>query len=459
MIKKIPLPELRAGMYVSGLEKEEPGNVLFFMNNILVRSDVDIERFRNNGYKSVYIEIADESAMIAEDILEVPERREPRSSVLDFPEEPVEDAEAQTPTVPVVIEEPYSGPSTEDAPETEPGKVRAEKVVAFHAHPSEKTRTSEPRPRSFAEELEEARRIRSEAEELTREFLSSVRLGTDIKAWKIHQSVDRMVESLFRNQDALTSLARLKSADDYTFAHSINVCILSLALGRHLGLKKEELNDLGTGAILHDIGKMLVPESILKKPARLTDTEFDEMKKHSAFGSGILLKAKDIKEASRIVVLQHHEKYDGTGYGLRLRGKDIHLYARIAAVADVYDAMTSNRVYQKGIVPEDAMKKMYLLRNTHFEPELVERLIKCLGIYPIGTMIELNTGEIARVKMTNHSHPLQPVITMLLDKDRRPFPLPFDVDLKDEIGRWILNSKDTETFSSVANGFDVKVPT
>ena len=446
MIKKIPIAELTTGMYVSGLEKEEPGNVLFFMNNILIRSSGDILRFQNNGYKSVYIEIADEPATLELVVSQKQgHRRELTVSAVHtgerFAEEPVKSS--------VIIEDRFNDITEADHPGDDAGdeEFEAERVIAFSGGRHEDDADSDHQDSlDFSEEIKEARRIRDEAEVVAREFLNSVRLGRDIDLPAVHDNIDGMIDSLFRNQDALSSLARLKSADDYTFAHSVNVCILSLTLGRHMGLGRDALHDLGTGAMLHDVGKMLVPQDILKKPGRLTDPEFGEMKRHSLLGGELLLKTREIKEESRIVALQHHEKYDGSGYHKRLKGKDIHLYARIASVADVYDAMTSNRVYQKGMVPEEAMKKMYLMRDSHFEPELVERLIKCLGIYPIGTVIELNTGEISVVKMTNHTHPLQPVVTMLFDKDKRPFHEPFDVDLKDEIGRWIVSSHDSDSF-------------
>lgn len=454
MIKKIPISELTTGMYVSGLEKEEPGNVLFFMNNILIRSTGDILRFQNNGYKSVYIEIADEPAMFELALLHGGAAKRERPGAVDLieginPDEPSWSGGS------VIIEESFDDVTEadllDDGPEDE--EDGAGHVLSFSgARPEDTAGTGAGEAREFQEELKDAKKIRDEAEVMAREFLNSVRLGKELDLPAVHDNVDRMIDSLFRNQDALTSLARLKSVDDYTFAHSVNVCILSLTLGRHMGLAREALHDLGAGAILHDIGKMLVPPEILKKPGGLTDSEFAEMRRHALLGGEFLLKAKEIKEESRIVALQHHERYDGSGYHKKIRGKEIHLYARIAAVADVYDAMTSNRVYQRGMVPEEAMKKMYLMRDTHFEPELVERLIKCLGIYPIGTIIELNTGEISIVKMTNHTHPLQPVVTMLFDREKRPFAEPFEVDLKDEIGRWIVSSRDADSFGVMTHG-------
>lgn len=412
MIKKIHISELKNGMYVCGLERDESGNILRFMNNILIKDEEEIQRFVNGGYKFVYVETEEGKAPFsAFNLKDCDEGQVP------------EKEEAPAGPGPAAGED-----AKQTAAEAAPGKTDAPLIP-------------EKRPiEAFYEELKEAQNIRNQAESLVRDFMSAVRDGGEIKSDAVHETVGKMVDSIFRNQDALTSLARLKSFDDYTFAHSVNVCILSVTLGRHMGLSKEELQDLGVGAILHDVGKMLVPEEILKKPARLTDDEFRKMKDHTGLGADLLARTKDISDTSRLVALEHHEKYDGTGYLRSLAGTQIHSFARIAAVADVYDAMTSNRVYQRGIPPEEAMKKMYFLRETHFEPQLVERLIRCLGIYPIGTVVELNTGETAVVTMPNHNYPLQPLVLMVADKERKRYDRPFEVNLHEGTDRWITRS-------------------
>jgi len=408
MIEKIALEDLRVGMYVCGMEKV-PGRPVFFMNNILLKTKADLEKMLMNGYTCLYINV-DEPA--------IQQSRGPEA-----PGEACDMAELEP--------EPFmeeDGPAFMEAcVELGPQDARA------------------PSETGFDEELKEARRVRGEAELLVREFLSNARLGKGPDAGKVTGTVGRMVDSVFRNQDALASLARLKSFDDYTFGHCVNVCILSIAVGRQMGLEKASLEELGTGAILHDIGKMLVPDKILNKPGKLDDEEFAIMKSHAALGGEMLAGAK-ISETALLVATEHHERYDGGGYYKGLSGDAIHLYARIAAVADVYDAMTSKRVYQNMTVPEEALKKLYLMRGTHFEPRIVEQLIKCLGIYPIGTFVELNTGELAIVRMVNRSHPMQPIIQLLSGRDKRPRESAKNVDLKDEIGRWIIATRKPEEF-------------
>lgn len=496
MIKKIEVSELRQGMSVCGVEKAGAGAPDFFMNNILVKNGKDIEGFAKSGHRRVYVEIKDAPAAPApgqaiEQATEQADRgSEPFSAFQSFEppgdeaeefeeltvpaeehplegnsleENPIDSLARQEPLAPLSSEEEahlgnaWEPPAPE--PEAEPSAPE-EACVAEAVEPVAPLPEKGPGPWpeqafgnpareyqvrdsvAFEEELVEAKDIRNEAEGLVRDFMGRVRIDGEIQPDKVNSTVGRMVESVFKNQDALASLSRLKSRDDYTFAHCVNVCILSLALGRHMGFSEGELNELGTGAILHDIGKMLVPEDILKKPGRLTDDELSLMQRHTALGGEILGRTREISDAARSVPLHHHEKYDGTGYLDRLEGKGIHIYARIAAVADVYDAMTSDRVYQKGMHPEVAIRRMYQLRGVNFEPELVERLIKCLGIYPIGTFVQLNTGEMAVVRMPNHTDPLKPKVLMLYDSTRRRLPRPVDIDLKTDGERWITASKD-----------------
>ena len=438
MIKKIGLDELRVGMYVCGMEKEA-GKPIFFMNNILLKSQGDVDRMLWNGYACLYINIDDEPAAAPDIPGRTPEAGvEPAppevcGSAPDVREEPAEETEKSGlcgPGVPEVIEA-ESLAAIEQCEELQPEDDQI------------------PAEKSFDEELKEASRLRDEAELLVREFLQNARIGNGVDSGKVTMTVGRMVDSVFRNQDALTSLARLKSFDDYTFAHCVNVCILSLALGKQMGLERADLEDLGTGAILHDIGKMLVPDEVLNKPGKLTDEEFAIMKRHAELGGDMLSGAR-INEAAMLVATQHHERYDGSGYHKGLARDGIHIFARIAAVADVYDAMTSQRVYQKGLVPEEALKRLYLMRGTHFQPEIVERLIRCLGIYPIGTFVELNTGELAVVKMVNRSHPMQPRIQLLSDRGKKPCKTPQEADLRDEIGRWIVATRKPEEFAPLS---------
>lgn len=435
MIKKIGIDELHEGMYICGMERSGCTPV-FLVNDILIKTPEDLERIVAKNYSHVYVSLREElfpppSPSISEDVNN--------------------GAAAPKVVVPAVTDEAAARISRIEPVITEAGTIvftadeeRAPAEVEIGAQAEEaicgNTLAREDFT-GFDVEIKEAGRIRDEAEQVVREFLKDARLGRRIDSGKVEATVNKMVDSVIRNQDALLSLARLKSFDDYTFAHCVNVCILSLALGRHMGLAKEDLYQLGLGAILHDIGKMLIPEQVLNKPGRLTEEEFSLMKRHAELGAKALSGMSCLKEGSLEVVLGHHERYDGTGYFRRLAGDYIHPFARMAAVADVYDAMTSNRVYQKGMPPEDALKRLYQMRGTFFDPEMVERLIKCMGVYPIGTFVELNTGEVGIVRMINHAYPLQPQVILIYDREGVPFPKPVKADLKDNTGRWIVGSK------------------
>lgn len=409
MNNKLPISELKTGMYICGLEKNgsEP---LFLMNSVLLRTAADIDHLYSRDYDYAYIEAAGD--------------RDPGTP------------EAEAETAAKASEGPGYGAN---APTAE---------VVFSSQ-DELDDDEDVEAADFFAELKEAKNLRNEAEGLVRDFLRNARLSGEIDTKSVDSMVERMVESIFRNPDALTSLARLKSFDDYTFAHCVNVCIISLAIGRHMGLRKSYLKDLGVGAILHDIGKMLVPEFILKKPGKLTDDEFSVMRTHSSLGDDLLGQNNDISWQARQVTLQHHEKFDGSGYPAGLAGKDIHLLARIGAVADVYDAMSSNRIYQKAIAPEEALRKLYLLRGSHFDPVIVERLIKCLGVYPIGTLVELNTCEKAIVRSINSANPLRPTVLMVSDRYNRILSLPFVLPLSDDQSRWITGSKDPDNHDGI----------
>jgi putative nucleotidyltransferase with HDIG domain len=456
MIRKVNINELEKGMYVSGFEKEGAANALFFMNSLLVRNKRDLEKFLSYGYRSAYV-VVDEP-----DEVSMPDKRhwgghgdadglESGQGEKGCPEEGPLEADAFEGAGPEYVER-----DTEKGRSAGVVDVSDESDLKQEAHQrckdgAEENFRHKAAPGStpeiknvveFSEEIKAAKTIRSEAEGLAREFMTAAHLKDGIDTDRVNTTVEKMVESILRNGDALTSLVRIKSADDYTFSHCVNVAVLAVTIGRQLGLSKSELYDLGVGAMLHDVGKALVSQEVLKKPGPLTSREFDEIKRHAELSAELLARTEGIEEDAVSAALQHHEKFDGTGYPHQLAGEEIHLYARIMAVADAYDAMTSNRVYQKKLQPDIVLQKMYIWKDANFESTLVERLIKCLGIYPIGTVVELNTGEIAVVKSTNHSNPLQPTLLLLFDEDRAQVPEPYEVDLRNEVARWVVRSHD-----------------
>lgn len=414
MIKKIGIEELSVGMRICGVKKES-AEASFFENDILIKTTEDVARLRRSGCVEAYIDTdtcGDEPP--SGEPFPKPEP-EPEVEVEGTLEEPLEESLEEPGEVPDGLgEEPGGGLPEED-------------------------------PVGFEEELKAAIGIRAEAEAAVGELLRDARSGRSIDKDKVHETVGNIMDSVFRNRDAITSLARLKSYDRYTFTHSINVCILSTTLGRWLGMDKADIYSLGVGSILHDIGKMLVPEWLLNKRGGYTEEEFRSMQKHTVLGADFLSGTGGVDESSLRVVAHHHERYDGTGYPAGFSGEDINFFARVVAIVDVYDAMTSDRVYRRRIIPSEVLKFMYLKKDPHFGPGLLEKFIQCIGIYPIGSLVELNTGEVALIRSVNRSDLLKPQVLIVLDRGKRPYSTPVIVDLRKDEARSITCALDPDS--------------
>ncbi len=286
-----------------------------------------------------------------------------------------------------------------------------------------------PDQTTLEEEICAVREHHDRTRELIYTVMQDIRLGRNIQSLDAKKVVGALTESVIRNPDALICFIQLKKKDEYTALHSLRVCILALAFGRHLGLEKEELNVLGIGALLHDMGKMKVPNEILNKPGALDEREFEIMKSHVPRGVEIVEQAGNIPPAAVEVVRCHHERYNGRGYVSGLKGEQIGLFGTIGAVVDCYDAISSDRAYRGGMSTHTALRKMYEWRNKDFHPKLVEQFIQCMGIYPIGSVVELNTGEIGVVVTMNRVRRLKPRVTLVLQPNASPYPSQKTVDL------------------------------
>ncbi len=219
------------------------------------------------------------------------------------------------------------------------------------------------------------------AKYLAQDLLGDPRSGATIN--RATKWVDNTVKYILHDENAFSSLLKVTSHDYYTYTHSVNLSVLGLLFGKHISLDAHDLNCLGTGALLHDMGKVKIPLEILNKPGRLTKEEFEIMKKHPELGVEFLEGKKDIDEKSLKVVIQHHENYDGTGYPNRIGGKDIHLFGRISRIIDVYDAMTTNRTYAKARTPFEALIEMKDKMTNCFEKKLLKEFIYFLGPYSL----------------------------------------------------------------------------
>lgn len=259
----------------------------------------------------------------------------------------------------------------------------------------------------------------------------SIKISVDGK--KVAEIVEKLIANILQSDDIVTSLSDIRSIDEYTFSHSVNVCILSIVTGIGLGLKGENLRDLGIGAIMHDIGKTMVDDAILQKPSSLTQLEFDEVKRHTEYGYQILRNSKDISPTACMIALSHHERLDGSGYPQHLKNNDIQLPARIVAIADVYDALTTNRIYRRKMMPHDVLDYILSLGGKHFDKNVLDTFVRHIAYYPVGTAVILNSGEKALVSRYNPYYPNRPVVRVVIDDDGRMLHQHKEIDLSKKL--------------------------
>lgn len=250
---------------------------------------------------------------------------------------------------------------------------------------------------------------------------------------KMMAIAENIVQDVLASKELVVNLLDMRSASDYLYFHSVNVGVLSVLLGSVMKLQEHQLKDLAVGGMLHDIGKLLVPPEIINKPGPLTDDEFVEMKRHTSYGFERLRTNKDIKLLWAHIALQHHEWYDGSGYPRGLKLEDIHLYGRISTVADVYDALTSERCYRKKpFLPHEAMEMIYALTGSQFDPTVVEAFNKNIAIYPLGGFVQLADGRRGVVVDVNRNCITRPKVRITEEADGHRPEIPYDVKLEDE---------------------------
>lgn len=293
------------------------------------------------------------------------------------------------------------------------------------------TRTTEkPIPHiSVGQEMAAAKRVLSEARGVVRDILTDARLGRQVELERIAPVAEGIIDSVLRNPGALTSLGRVKHKDNYTFEHSVNVAVLLVNFCQHLDMDVEVVRDAAIGGLLHDIGKMKTPDNILNKPGKLSDEEFTVMRQHVVDGIEILRRTPGISPISMSIVSQHHEHIDGNGYPAHLKGVDISQLGQMAAIVDVYDALTSLRVYHQPMEPTEALRKLFEWSKVHFNLELVEQYIQCIGIYPVGTLVRLESGLIGVVIEECPHNLLRPTVRVVHDSKNDCSIVPRDIDL------------------------------
>lgn len=363
--KKINVGELKKGMYISSLDRpwiETP----FLMQGLLLENDDDIEAV-SKYCQFVYID----TSVVYKIENESEERRQQRKKIIQ--------------------------------------QLIPHRKLREHAD-----------SHSINEELSKARPILDNLTSTISQLFNKARMNSSIDVEEVRLAITPMVDSIIRNPDACIWLTRLRKIDDYTYQHAISASIWAVALGRHLGLPKQDLQTLAVGVSLFDIGKMYLPKGLIHKQGRLSEEEFAQIQSHVSLGLEKLSETGGINNTIRDIVAYHHERQDGTGYPNRLKDAEIPVFARIAAIADCYDAITSQRPYAEAISPVSAIKKLYEWRGTAFQSELVEEFIQAIGIFPAGTLVELSSGEVGIVLAEYRTRRLRPKIILLLDEIKHP---------------------------------------
>ncbi|MGK5024800.1 HD-GYP domain-containing protein [Janthinobacterium sp. RB2R34] len=379
MLKKVDSSQLKVGMYVHDLSCDWMTHP-FMRNRFLLRSDEEIRKIVQAGIHDVVID---------------------NSKGLDV----------------------------QDAPSVAQAAADIEReLVQIVSAPQPVTRIA------LSMELARATQLRRQAAGMVRTVMADVRMGNALEINRVRAMVHDITESILRNPGALTGLLRIKTKDDYTFLHSVSVCALMVAFCRSRGMDVATAYQAGLGGLLHDTGKALVPDAILNKPGRLTAEEFDLIKRHPRDGHTILLQTPDLGPIPLDITLHHHERRDGSGYPDGLVGDAIGELAQMAAIVDVYDALTSERCYHRGIPAADALRKLYEWSKFHFSPILVQDFMRCVGIYPVGTLVKLESGRLAVVIEANESNLLAPKVNVFFSTKSNAYIKPETVDLSRGLG-------------------------
>lgn len=376
MIKKINVSDLCPNMYIHDLNCGWMEHT-FLHNSFLVKNEHEIEKIIASGIRQVYIDTS----------------------------------------------------RGKDVPEALSAEEVRLQLEATMQNLGQTLKRSAPKQVSMPEELIKARRIFSEASSIVNTVLLDCRMGKQVELEKLEPIIATITGSIFRNPDAIVSLLRIKQADKYTFQHSVAVSTLLISFCRAMEIDRASIELVGIGGLLHDIGKMKVPDQILNKPGKLSEGEFEIMKKHVNYGCVLLENTANLSPISISIAAEHHERHDGSGYPHGLKGDAISLYGQMAAIVDVYDALTSNRVYHDGSEPTEVLKKMLEWSEHHFNTALVHNFIRTIGIYPVGTLVRLDSGFLAVVVEQNHDDLLRPKVRLIFNTKTLSYIQPRDSDL------------------------------
>ncbi|RMF92969.1 MAG: HD-GYP domain-containing protein, partial [Candidatus Schekmanbacteria bacterium] len=348
MIKKIKTDKLKVGMFIADLNtpwRYHP----FFRSSLLIKSKKEIEKIRNYQIDEVYIDT---------------EKGKDSIDAVDSNKEKKKYSNA--------ILRKFSRQSKKEFDKEEDNK----RILTY----------------------ENAKAIYYESLKSVEQIFEKINTSSILGSEKINNIVAFLNELVDGNAESVFVLTKIKNFNQYTYQHSLNVALLSILFGKRLGFPKNELKILGTGALLHDCGIVKIPSTILNKPAKLTDDEYDLIKKHPLHSFNILEKTEGMSRKSLLIALQHHEKYSGFGYPKGLPGYRLSTYSMMVAIADIYDAICTDKPYRRGLTPFNALQKIYSWRGNHLNPKLVDYFIRTVGVYPVGTVLKFKNGFIGIVK-------------------------------------------------------------
>jgi len=286
-----------------------------------------------------------------------------------------------------------------------------------------------PDKATFEEELPQAQAAHEKAQVAVQEVIADIQKNRSLQLEKVNDAVNWMVESVVRNPDGLIWLTRLKTVDTYTYDHGLNTAIYLIAFGRHLGLPQDQLQMIGTVGMMQDVGKIRLPRELLEKRENYTASEYKVAQSHVQHSIDIIKTSQDASGALINIVAQHHERYDGSGYPNGLEGDQITMLGGMAGLIDTYTAMVSVRPHKEPLSVQAALQQLYNLRDHSFKADLVEEFIQCIGVFPVGSLVELNTAEVAVVVAQNRTRRLKPRVMLVLDHERQEYPTPVMLDL------------------------------
>ncbi|MGF1718919.1 HD-GYP domain-containing protein [Vibrio kyushuensis] len=373
---KISIETLSVGMFVTAIENTKRVNL---SNAGRVSSASAIDQLISNGIKFVWVD--------------------PKLSKDGCIIKPIQAAQVES-------------ENTQAASSAIPTKLKKPKTFSRHAN------------------QKKAKKLIDDARGLANRVMSQTFEGKVIELDKIGELAENIIESLLVDSDALRCVSALRQKDEYLLEHSVNVACLLVTFGKHLDLDKALLKQMAIGGFIHDIGKTKVKNEVLNKPAKLTPDEFEHIKLHQVFAGKLIFDIEGLSDVSRDVCLMHHEKLDGNGYPLGLKGEEIPQHGRMACIVDIYDALTADRCYKKGMSSAEAFKIMLGLTPFHLDSELVYKFINCIGVYPVGSLIELSDGRVAIVWTSNPSQPLKPEVKCFYSNKYKRFTDVALVDLK-----------------------------